>query len=106
MNSLFKRKKNPLRVHITLAIEGGKAAAVAILASTFAHTLFPSEKEMLIKAKRKASFMMRWDDPEISGYIQYSTEITFADCILVLGYSVPLPRALIASAPGFFFSIS
>ncbi len=48
VNSLFKREKHPLRVHITLAIEGGTAAAVAIVASTFAssgtHTLFSSEK--------------------------------------------------------------
>jgi len=78
VNSLFKRKKHPLRVHITLAIEGGTAAAVAIVASTFAswgtHTPFFLRKEMLIKAKRKSSVMMRWDNPKVSGYIQYSAE--------------------------------
>jgi hypothetical protein len=29
---------------------------------------------MLIKAKRKSSVMMRWDNPKVSGYIQYSAE--------------------------------
>jgi hypothetical protein len=32
--------------------------------------------------------------------------LTFANCILVLGYGVPLPHALVASAPVFFFSIA
>jgi len=76
VNSLFKRKKHPLRVHITLATEGGTAAAMAIVASTFAswgtYTLFLT-KEMLIKAKRKSS-VVRWDDPKVSGYIKYNAE--------------------------------
>jgi hypothetical protein len=50
VNSLFKRKKHHLRVHITLAIEGGTAAAVAIVASTFAssgtHTLFSQKRDV------------------------------------------------------------
>jgi hypothetical protein len=35
---------------------------------------FSLRKEMLIKAKRKSSVMMRWDDPRVSGYIKYSAE--------------------------------
>ncbi len=77
MNSLRKRKKHPLRVHITLATEGGTAAAMAIVASTFSswgtHTLF-LRKEMLIKAKRKSSVVMRSDEPKVTGYIKYSAE--------------------------------
>ncbi len=50
VNSLLKRKKHPLRVHITLAIEGRTAAAVAIVASTFAssgtHTLFSQKRDV------------------------------------------------------------
>jgi hypothetical protein len=77
VNSLLKRKKHPLRVHITLVTEGGTAAAMAIMASTFASCGTPTlflRKEMLIKAKRKSSIMMRWDDPKVSGYIKYSAE--------------------------------
>ncbi len=47
VNSLFKRKKHPLIVHITLVTEGGTAAAMGIVASTFASwvpTPFFSEK--------------------------------------------------------------
>jgi hypothetical protein len=29
---------------------------------------------MLIKAKRKSSVMMRWDNPKVSAYIKYSAE--------------------------------
>jgi hypothetical protein len=75
VNSLFKRKKHSLRHHITLAIEGGTAAAVAIVASTFGvPTPFFLRKETLNKAKRKSSVMMRWDDPKVSGYIKLSAE--------------------------------
>jgi hypothetical protein len=29
---------------------------------------------MLIRAKRKSSVMMRWDDPKVSGYVKYSAQ--------------------------------